>query len=177
LTIPGNEKRVKELKVAFDTPPRWGKGLDWTGYTIFDAATVLNRYLTSLPEPLIDTPIANRMMFPSMSELFRHPDTSEVDSLVRTYQSAIRDLPSLNRQMLLYLLDAFAVFVSQSDLNGATTDHIVDMYHPVFFEDNLYDVEKIVRNKFALKFLIDNQDHFLVGNFLPGGEEEQTSKK
>jgi hypothetical protein len=159
---------VKELIHAFDTPPRWGKGLDWTGYTIFDAATVFNRYLTSLPEPLINDQTASRMMFPSMSVPFRHPDPSEVDSLLLTYHSAIRDLPSLNRQMLLYLLDVFAVFAAQSDVNGATTDEIVGMYHPVFFQVAQNDLEMTMRHGFALGFLIENQDRFLLDDFLPG---------
>lgn len=37
----------------FDTPPRYGKDFDWTGYSVHDAASVLRRYLNSLPEPVI----------------------------------------------------------------------------------------------------------------------------
>jgi len=51
--VGGSSKRVKELQLIFNTPPDFGKKLNWDGYTVHDAASVLRRYLNALPEPLI----------------------------------------------------------------------------------------------------------------------------
>lgn len=47
--VSGSNKRINQLQVVFDEPPRYGKDFDWTGYSVHDAASVLRRYLNSLP--------------------------------------------------------------------------------------------------------------------------------
>lgn len=51
--VGGSSKRLKELQVIFNTPPDFGKKLNWDGYNVHDAASLLRRYLNALPEPLI----------------------------------------------------------------------------------------------------------------------------
>lgn len=76
--VSGSAKRMKELQAVFDNGPkvgRWsclvrdlgeltdafgghaqyGKNLDWkkTSYTTHDVATILRRYLTQMPEPIV----------------------------------------------------------------------------------------------------------------------------
>lgn len=51
--VAGSSKRIKELQIVFNTPPTFGKKLNWDGFTVHDAASVLRRYLNALPEPLI----------------------------------------------------------------------------------------------------------------------------
>lgn len=51
--VGGSSKRIKELQIIFNSPPEFGKKLNWDGYTVHDAASVLRRYLNALPEPLI----------------------------------------------------------------------------------------------------------------------------
>ena len=156
LTVLGDERRVTELRIAFYNPPRWGKGLDWSGYTIFDAATILHRYLGSLPEPLIPNNFAIRLMPLWLSMQHEDLDPSEVDSLMKIYQSIFHELPPLNRQLVLYLLDVFSIFNSVSDLNGASLDHIAEMYHDRFFhlQHTNGNPSISMRQKFALRFLI-----------------------
>ena len=122
--MAGSEKRIKELKIAFDTPPRYGKGLDWTGYTVHDAANILRRYFNHLPEPII--PLGN---YDSFRQPIRNHQAEAVgpiegqapsvggfdpDAAVRNYQHSIKSLPSLNRQLLLYILDLLAVFAAKA---------------------------------------------------------------
>lgn len=47
--VSGSNKRINQLQTVFDQPPRYGKDFDWTGYSVHDAASVLRRYLNSLP--------------------------------------------------------------------------------------------------------------------------------
>ncbi|GMM35261.1 GTPase-activating protein [Saccharomycopsis crataegensis] len=51
--VGGSSKRVKELQQIFSEAPDYGKKLDWDGFTVHDAASLLRRYLNSLPQPVI----------------------------------------------------------------------------------------------------------------------------
>jgi hypothetical protein len=50
--VSGSSKRINELQAIFDSPPRYGKDLDWQGYSVHDAASVLRRYLNQMPVSL-----------------------------------------------------------------------------------------------------------------------------
>jgi hypothetical protein len=173
--LAGSEKRIKELKTAFDTPPRYGKGLDWTGYTVHDAANILRRYFNNLPEPII--PLGN--YDPFRQPLRGHqaeavgqikdqsPSTGgfDPDAAVRTYQHHIKGLPSLNRQLLLYILDLLAVFAAKADVNKMTTHNLAAIFQPGILSHPQHDMspQDYRLSQDVLIFLIDNQDHFLIG--------------
>ncbi|ORY17962.1 Rho GTPase activation protein [Clohesyomyces aquaticus] len=152
--------RVTELTTIFDCPPRWGKGLDWTGYSTHDAAEVLRRYLVSLPEPLM-TGSPTEWVKPLKPYLDAHttPSTSQSVSVISIYQQFMRDLPPLHRQLAVYLMDLFDCFADQSNVNGATTSRIAERFVEAFFASspNLSDQKRV------LEFLITNQEHFSAG--------------
>jgi hypothetical protein len=173
--LAGSEKRIKELKIAFDTPPRYGKGLDWTGYTVHDAANILRRYFNHLPEPII--PLGN---YDSFRQPIRNHQAEAVgpiegqapslggfdpDAAVRNYQHSIKSLPSLNRQLLLYILDLLAVFAAKADVNKMTTSNLAAIFQPGILSHPQHDMspQDYRLNQDVLIFLIDNQDHFLIG--------------
>ncbi|KZM20972.1 GTPase activating protein (GAP) for Rho1p [Ascochyta rabiei] len=173
--LAGSEKRIKELKTAFDTPPRYGKGLDWTGYTVHDAANILRRYFNNLPEPII--PLGN---YDSFRQPLRNHQAEAVgpiegqapsiggfdpDAAVRNYQHVIKSLPSLNRQLLLYILDLLAVFAAKADVNKMTTSNLAAIFQPGILSHPQHDMspQDYRLNQDVLIFLIDNQDHFLIG--------------
>ncbi|VEU23115.1 DEKNAAC104294 [Brettanomyces naardenensis] len=51
--VAGSNKRIKQLQIIFSSPPDYGAKIDWDGFTVHDAASLLRRYLGALPEPLI----------------------------------------------------------------------------------------------------------------------------
>lgn len=51
--VAGASRRVKELQYIFSTPPEYGRKLNWEGYTVHDAASLIRRFLNNLPEPLV----------------------------------------------------------------------------------------------------------------------------
>jgi len=79
-------------------------------------------------------------------------------------QKAHGELPPLNRSLLLYLLDLWAIFASKEDANRMSPLRIADvfqssvLYHP---DDSNEEVDRLF-NSNVLKFLIENQDNFLL---------------
>ena len=78
------------------------------------------------------------------------------------------ELPALNRQLLLYLLDILAVFASKSDINKMTTRRLAIVFQPMILsplqkdEQNIEDPTFRSLSQRVLEFLIDNQDEFLL---------------
>ena len=87
-----------------------------------DAANVLRRYLNNLPEPIVPLDLYDRFREPLAGhtkeavgddEGPQIQDDFDVDGAIAIYQQLITELPPLNRQLLLYLLDLLAVFASK----------------------------------------------------------------
>jgi hypothetical protein len=176
--LSGSEKRIKELRNAFNSPDRYGKGLDWTGYTVHDAANILRRYFNQLPEPIIPLEFYDQFRDPLRNHQLQAVGRSETqniaqgnfdqDGTIRLYQNLITQLPPLNRQLLLYILDLLAVFASKSDLNKMTTANLAAIFQPGILSHPAHDmaVAEYHLSQDVLIFLIENQDHFLIG--MPG---------
>ena len=173
--LSGSEKRIKELKASFDSPTRYGKGLDWTGYTVHDAANILRRYFNQLPEPIIPlefyedfrNPLRNHQAQAVGKMDLQAPSEGDfdLDSAIKTYQKLITHLPPLNRQLLLYILDLLAVFASKSDLNKMNTPNLAAIFQPGILSHPSHDMSPpdYRLSQDVLIFLIENQDHFIIG--------------
>ena len=173
--LAGSAKRIKELQTAFNSPERYGKGLDWTGYTVHDAANILRRYLNQLPEPIVPLEFYDRFRVPLRSHQVEAVGSNEAqlpdlgnfdhDGAVYTFQKLITELPPLNRQLLLYILDLLAVFSSKSDLNRMTSANLAAIFQPGIISHPMHDMEpqEYRLSQDVLIFLIENQDNFLIG--------------
>ncbi|KAG0645270.1 Rho-GTPase-activating 5 [Hyphodiscus hymeniophilus] len=172
--LSGSEKRIKELKTIFDSPDRYGKGLDWAGYTVHDAANVLRRYLNQLPEPIVPLDLYGRFREPLRghttqavgdTEGPQSNDKFDIQNAIATYQQLITELPPLNRQLLLYILDLLAVFASKSDENRMNSQNLAAIFQPGMLSHPSHDMAPVEYrlSQDVLIFLIENQDHFLIG--------------
>ncbi|KAK8049177.1 RhoGAP domain-containing protein [Apiospora phragmitis] len=184
--LSGSEKRIKELKVAFDSPDRYGKGLVWDGYTVHDAANVLRRYLNDLPEPVVPLDLYEKFRDPLRghtkqavgdiegSQLVDNFDEAEA---IKQYQDLIKALPPLNRQLLLYILDLLAVFAAKADENRMTAQNLAAIFQPGMLShpNHAMAPEEYRLNQCVIIFLIENQDHFLIG--MPGTAADEKTKQ
>lgn len=171
--LNGSAKRIKDLQELFDSPERYGKGLDWDGYTVHDAANVLRRYLNQLPEPIVPLEFYERFREPlrayqkQVQDQAQTTDAEQFDhaTAVETYQNMIIELPPLNKQLLLYILDLLAVFASKSEQNRMTSANLSAIFQPGMLSHPQHDMspEEYKLSQDVLIFLIENQDHFLVG--------------
>ncbi|QGA13015.1 hypothetical protein EYB26_000660 [Talaromyces marneffei] len=171
--LSGSARRIKELQEIFDSPERYGKGLDWTGYTVHDAANILRRYLNQLPEPIIPLDFYEAFREPIRNHQRQAVGSTEAvdigdfdyESAVATYQQLIRELPPLNKQLLLYILDLLAVFASKSDKNRMNSNNLSAIFQPGLLSHPTHDMAPLEYrlSQDVLIFLIENQDHFLFG--------------
>ncbi|KAF7714646.1 Uncharacterized protein PECH_007194 [Penicillium ucsense] len=184
--LSGSAKRIKDLQEIFDSPERYGKGLDWSGYTVHDAANVLRRYLNQLPEPIVPLEFYERFREPL--RIYQRQAQDQVEPLeatqfdhakaVETYQRLIVELPPLNKQLLLYILDLLAVFASKSDQNRMTSANLSAIFQPGLLSHPQHDMspEEYKLSQDVLIFLIENQDHFLVGMSGTTPDEQQVKE-
>lgn len=182
----GSPKRLQELQQGFDHPPRYGKGLDWTGYTVHDAASIMLRYLLQLPEPVVPLSFHEKFLEPlsivsteskisidyslELVQLLQRLEIDE-DTVANRYVQLLTELPPLHRQLLLYILDTLAVFASKSEINEMTTVKLAAIFQPAILDhpDHRNVLESKLKSQCVLEFLIENQDNFLIG-FQPPAE-------
>ena len=159
----------------FDSPDRYGKGLDWTGYTVHDAANIFRRFLNQLPQPIVPLEYYEKFREPLRSHqtqavgdmAAQSQDVGNFDheQAIVKYQQLITELPDLNRQLLLYILDLLAVFASKSDVNLMTAANLAAIFQPGMLSHPDHDMSppdyRLSQN--VLIFLIENQDSFLIG--------------
>jgi hypothetical protein len=185
--LAGSEKRIKELKTLFDSPDRYGKGLVWDGFTVHDAANVLRRYLNDLPEPVVPLDLYEKFRDPLRGATKQAVGDAEGPQFVESfdemnaieiYQKLITELPPLNRQLLLYILDLLAVFAAKADENRMNSQNLAAIFQPGMLSHPAHAMapEEYRLNQCVIIFLIENQDHFLIG--MQGtGVDEKTVKE
>lgn len=184
--LSGSEKRIKELKTIFDSPDRYGKGLVWDGYTVHDAANVLRRYLNDLPEPVVPLDLYEKFRDPlrgatkqAVGDLEgpQFVDNFNEKAAIERYQRLITELPPLNRQLLLYILDLLAVFAAKADENRMNSQNLAAIFQPGMLSHPAHAMapEEYRLNQCVIIFLIENQDHFLIG--MQGTAADEKTKK
>lgn len=157
--IAGSQKRMKELQETFDSPPRYGKSVDWTKYSVHDAASVLRRYFNHMPEPIVPHDLYTEFRNIRAKEPF------DEEGAIRTYRLLISSMPSASQYLLLYVLDLLAVFARKSDKNLMPSSNLAVIFQPGMFSHPSHELSP-GEHKLAvqvLEFLIDHQDNFVLG--------------
>lgn len=149
-----------------------------------DAANVLRRYLNQLPEPIVPLEFYERFREPLRiyqeqaaqgEKQATEAATFDHAKAVETYQRLIVELPPLNKQLLLYILDLLAVFASKSEQNRMTSANLSAIFQPGMLSHPQHDMApaEYKLSQDVLIFLIENQDHFLVGMSGTVADEQQ----
>ncbi|KAJ2636711.1 GTPase activating protein (GAP) for Rho1p, partial [Coemansia sp. RSA 1694] len=101
--VNGSMKRVQLLQDEFCERPLYGRHVEWSRYTLHDAATILRRYLISLPEAVIS--VAHYSAF--LDKLAESLSDSEK---AHDYSLLIGRMTPESRHTLLYMLELLSVF-------------------------------------------------------------------
>ncbi|KAG9119823.1 hypothetical protein FRC07_004953 [Ceratobasidium sp. 392] len=158
--INGSNRRMRDLQTLFESPPRYGKDLNWKNesYTSHDVASVFRRYLTQMPEPVIP----NEQYHSFRAALSKQPrDVSEV---IHTYRRLIKEMPRANQYLLLYVLDLLSVFARKADKNLMTESNLAVIFRPGIISHPAHEMQpqEHALSQQVLVFLIQHQDHFML---------------
>ena len=129
--VNGSPLRLQQLEAAFNAPPHYGKGIDWSGSTVHDAASIMLRFLLCLPEPII--PLGNSEAFQDPLRAGRKDSSDSTlnhNQAIRKYQEQFALLPAFSRHLLLYLLSLLAIFASESESNNLTAERLATIFQP-----------------------------------------------
>ncbi|KAG7451300.1 Rho GTPase activation protein [Guyanagaster necrorhizus] len=158
--VNGSTKRMRELQAAFESPPRYGKSLDWkqVSCTSHDVASVFRRYLTQMPEPVIPYD----MYHDFRDALAKQPYNQ--DEVIVTYKRLIRAMPRANQYLLLYVLDLLSVFARKSDINLMTATNLAVIFRPGLISHPHHEMspKEHALSQQVLEFLIAQQDWFML---------------
>ncbi|KAJ3739266.1 Rho GTPase activation protein [Lentinula detonsa] len=158
--VNGSAKRMRELQTIFETPPRYGKSLDWkqSPYTAHDVASVFRRYLTKMPEPVIPYDMYHGFRDALAKEPFNQ------EEVIVTYKRLIQQMPRANQYLLLYVLDLLSVFARKSDKNLMTATNLAVIFRPglISHPDHEMSPKEHALSQKVLEFLIAQQDWFML---------------
>ncbi|KAF8150814.1 Rho GTPase activation protein, partial [Crassisporium funariophilum] len=158
--VNGSTRRMRDLQAAFESPPRYGKSLDWRqeSYTTHDVASVFRRYLTQMPEPVIPYDMYHHFRDALAKEPFNQ------EEVISTYKSLIRRLPRANQYLLLYVLDLLSVFARKSDKNLMTATNLAVIFRPGLISHPQHEMspKEHALSQQVLEFLIAQQDWFML---------------
>ena len=177
--ISGSPLRLQNLQDSFNRYPRFGDDLDWNGYTVHDAASILLRFLNRLPEPVIPLERYEAFQNPLKQDFLDWKWTTEPPeglawppketSITQEYKRQISLLPGASRQVLLYLLDLFAVIAFRSESNKMTSWRLAKLFQPMVLSpvkagECFVDKSTALRlSRCVLDFLIRVDNKILMG--------------
>ncbi|KAL5526495.1 SAC7 [Sanghuangporus sanghuang] len=157
--VSGSNKRMRDLQAIFETPPKYGKNLDWKkeNYTPHDVASVFRRYLTQMPEPVIPHNLYSKFREPLAKRM-------STDDVIKIYKQLIRSMPSQNQYLLLYVLDLLSVFARKADKNLMTATNLAVIFRPGLINHPQHELSPKEHNlsQEVLEFLIEHQDWFML---------------
>ncbi|KAI8097783.1 Rho GTPase activation protein [Halteromyces radiatus] len=150
--MSGSAKRIGELQQIFNTPPDYGRQLDWKGYSVHDTANVLRRYLNYLPEPVIIQELCQ-----SFQQVIDQPITDE--QKVNEYQRLIEQLPQMHQFLLFYLLDLLFLFSQNAHITRMDTFNLASVFTPGILIDPecSMDPAHYKTSQRVVQFLIEHQ--------------------
>ncbi|KAJ3194677.1 hypothetical protein HK101_002207 [Irineochytrium annulatum] len=158
--VNGSEKRMAQLATVFDTGPRYGHGFNFEGYTIYDVADFLKKYIRGLPEPLLTCDL-----YPHFLKCLEVP--VEDGARVKAYRWLCMLLPPPHLVLLECLLDLFSVVVANAETNQMTSSNLARIFSPNLLRpkaEQKQALEEFQTCSFVVEFIIENYEQFYVSS-------------
>lgn len=135
--VGGSSKRLKSLQDQFSTPPDYGANIDWSVFTVHDAASLLRRYLTALPEPLVPLDLYYQfrealLERPHLVSYLKEKEQKMAASIEQNDKFQPRQLSKEEKKLILNerrsLLDCYAKLFDQiTPIQRRTLFYILDL--------------------------------------------------
>ncbi|KAJ3017319.1 UNVERIFIED_CONTAM: hypothetical protein HDU68_011752 [Siphonaria sp. JEL0065] len=155
--VNGSERRMAQLATVFDAGPKYGVGFNFEGYTVYDVADFLKRYVRGLPEPLLTT---------DLYAFFLKSLDIPVDNGLRlkVFRWLLMLLPPPHLVLLEQLLELFSMVVANADVNQMTSNNLARIFSPNILKpkSEKQALEEFQSCSFVVEFMIENHDQFAI---------------
>ncbi|KAI8378999.1 Rho GTPase activation protein [Blakeslea trispora] len=153
--MSGSAKRIGQLQQMFNSSPDYGRQLDWKGYSVHDAASVLRRFLNYLPEPVI----VHELYQPFRDVV--SSDTTESEKVAQ-FQGLIEQLPEHHQYLLFYLLDLLSLFSQSMQITKMDSFNLASVFTPgiLLNPEHAMIPAQYKSSQKVVQFLIEHQHCF-----------------
>ncbi|KAJ3147571.1 hypothetical protein HDU86_007969 [Geranomyces michiganensis] len=158
--VSGSERRMAQLAVVFDTAPDYGRGISFEGYSVYDVAGFVKRYLRIIPEPLLTTEL-----YPHFLRCLDVP--AETGTRMRAFRLLLMLLPPAHLLVLEAVLDLMQDVLAHENVNQMTSHNLARIISPNILRPKetsgkKQGLEEYERGSYVMEYLIDNWDHLAI---------------
>ncbi|KAK3936217.1 putative group protein [Diplogelasinospora grovesii] len=117
-------ERLQLLKETFSTAPHYGKELDWSGFSVYDAADLILLFLSELKKPLVSESVVNRWI--SLSKQATLPGSLAIrqDQCIDFWEEALGGIRGHSRSLFKLLLNLWGDIADAADTNDMTAERL-----------------------------------------------------
>ncbi|KAL8287075.1 hypothetical protein RQP46_004081 [Phenoliferia psychrophenolica] len=148
----GDPTRIGKLVVIYDAAPDYGDGHDLSLESVFDVSALLIKYLTDLPDPILDSRLWRLFRFAcvdsSMPAVHR----------VACAQVLLRLLPTAKLSLLIYLV-AFLSIVPLFPENANSLELMASLYGVAMMAPRKVSTGAKFQNRMSMSATSDQSDH------------------
>lgn len=120
--VDGDRLRLGQLKEAFNSPETaYGKELDWSAFTVYDAASLILLFLSELPKPVISESVGKHWISLSRQATIRG---ARLDQGIDFWEEALMGIHGPRRCLFKLLLNLWGDIADAADVNGMTAERL-----------------------------------------------------
>ncbi|KAJ3238646.1 hypothetical protein HDU78_003390 [Chytriomyces hyalinus] len=155
--VNGSERRMAQLATVFDAGPKYGLGFSFEGYTVYDVADFLKRYIRGLPEPLLTTEL-----YPFFLKCLEVP--VENGARIKAFRWLLMLLPPSHLILLEQMLELFSMVAGFAETNQMTSNNLARIFSPNILKpkNDKQALEEFQSCSFVVEFMIENCDQFSI---------------
>ncbi|KAH7031383.1 uncharacterized protein B0I36DRAFT_349463 [Microdochium trichocladiopsis] len=155
----GDGHRVRRLKDAFARPPTYGNDVNWSHYTVYDAADLILLFLSQLPKPLVSESIAKRWVVLARQSTLSGALSNRLEQCIDFWEEALSSLRGPHRSLFKLLLNLWADIADASEVNDMTAERLAAaVIKPLMhIHPEKYDTDFIL----ALAYLIRKRGEYI----------------
>ncbi|KAJ3107211.1 hypothetical protein HDU97_004631 [Phlyctochytrium planicorne] len=155
--VNGSEKRIQQLGEVFDAGPRYGHGFNFEGYTIYDVADLLKKFVRTLPDPLLTSEL-----YPYFLKCLDIP--VENGARCKAFRWLCMLLPPPHLILFEYLLELFVLVANHAGDNQMTATNLARIFSPNLLRPKLEKqaLEEFQSCAIVLEFFIENHSEFRI---------------
>ncbi|KAI9265808.1 Rho GTPase activation protein [Helicostylum pulchrum] len=170
--VSGSIKRVNALEFQFDqSASSYGLDLNWEGYTVHDAASLLRRYLNKLPVPVI--PFEHYQQF---RDVMSNNPYRNTEQRIEEFQKLIQSLQPPHQHLLLYLLDTLSLFATTASETKMDIPNLAVVFCPGILRhpDHNTPIQYKI-SQYVIEFLIEFQSLFTMQLLIPNKRKDTSN--